>query len=712
MNPVAMTLMLVLLWAAFSWSAARRWRLLAAGRQEPTFGLAHGAWLRRLTDTLVYALGQRRMPYYRAAGVAHIMIFAGFCILLVRTLVLWGRGYDEAFTVWGLLALEHPLGSTYNVIKDLFAVLVIAGSLVFVYLRLVTRPKRLALGLEGLIILGIIISMMLADLLYDAANLVLLAKAAGGQASWNPIEPAGSLLALGLASLEPDADMLQVLRGFGFWWHSAFVLIFLNLLPYSKHFHVITAIPNVFTRSLEPPGKLPKTEDLEGRVEREESLGIVTIRDLSWKDILDLYTCTECGRCSDNCPAYLSGKSLSPKHVTLALRDHLYACEAELVPGTESRVERSEAAPELGRGAPEASYFVPSSPVALLPHVLRPEVVWACTTCRACEQECPVMISYVDKFVRLRRDRVMIDNEFPTELTKPFNGIETNGNPWNLSSMDRAAWCEGLDVPLVSDKRDAPVLYWVGCAASYDDRAKRIARATAKLLKAAGVDFAILGTEERCTGDPARRAGNEYLFQMLAAANVETLNNYGAMRKTIITTCPHCFNALLNEYSDFGGQYEVVHHTDYLLGLLAQRKLVPAQTVTAEVAYHDSCYLGRYNDIYESPRAILESIPGVRVKEVKHWNRKRGLCCGAGGAQMFMEEQGESRVNVKRTLQLLDTGASTIASACPFCMTMLTDGLKAHDREDVAQLDVAELLERSLDLAPQGQQQARGRHEA
>jgi len=327
--------------------------------------------------------------------------------------------------------------------------------------------------------------------------------------------------------------------------------------------------------------------------------------------------------------------------------------------------------------------------------VIDPAVLWACTTCRACEEQCPVNITYVDKIVQMRRNLVMIRGEFPSELAKPFEGMEGNGNPWNLARVDRIAWAEGLDVPMFADKPNAEVLFWVGCAASYDSRAKKIARATAELLKSAGVDFAILGEEETCTGDPARRAGNEYLFSMLAETNSATLNGYkekGGIRR-IVTTCPHCFNTIANEYPDFGAKFEVVHHTDFMLGLLAEGKLVAKHPVRGRVVYHDSCYLGRYNDIYESPREIIRRIPGVELVEVDHWNKKKGLCCGAGGAQMWMEEQNKDRVNVKRTLQLLDTGAKTIASACPFCMTMVTDGIKAQSKEDeIKNLDVVELL--------------------
>jgi Fe-S oxidoreductase len=301
----------------------------------------------------------------------------------------------------------------------------------------------------------------------------------------------------------------------------------------------------------------------------------------------------------------------------------------------------------------------------------------------------------------------MVRGEFPHELAKPFQGMEANGNPWNLSRVDRSAWSDGLDVPTMSSKPTAPVLFWVGCAASYDDRAKKIARATARLLKQAGVDFAILGQEENCTGDPARRAGNEFLFATLAEGNAATVNGYREQggARTVVTTCPHCFNTLKNEYPDFGLRVEVVHHTDYLLGLLAEGKLVPKNPVEGRVVYHDSCYLGRYNGVYDPPREILRRIPGVELVEAEYWTKQRGLCCGAGGAQMWMEEQNQDRVNVKRTLQLLDTGAKTLASACPFCMTMLTDGIKSKSLEDqVKQLDVAELLdkaceERSLPVA-------------
>jgi Fe-S oxidoreductase len=698
----------------------------------------------RLKGVWEYALAQRKMRYYRVAGAAHMLIFVGFAVLLINTLILWGRGFFPPFhgIFFGWRGIFHdanneggfPLGRIYELVKDIISVLVIAGAAVFVYYRAVRREARMTLSGEGLLILGIIITMMVADLLYNGSMLALAAKidtvpctgadAESCQGVMNVVAPlapdelghplamhwyapAASVTSFLVAGVSPK--YLVLLAHMGFWAHSSLVLIFLNILPYSKHFHIITAIPNVFFRNIEKPGKLPmvakSSEELGGMVEKAFEntpgalpVGKAKIEDFTWKAILDFYTCTECGRCSDNCPAHKTGKMLSPKMFTLDLRDHLYAREDE-------RIEkgRSNGAPADGHdahaAAPEATEPTEGAeaeaPKGLVGEVIHPDVLWACTTCRACEEQCPVMISYVDKIVDMRRNLVLVKGEFPGELNGPFGAMETNGNPWNLARVDRGAWSEGLGVKTMAEHPDAEVLYWVGCAASYDDRAKKVARATAKLLLKAKVDFAILAEEETCTGDPARRAGNEYLFMMLAEQNVATLNGYkekGGIKK-IVTACPHCFNSLANEYPDFGSKFEVVHHSDFLLGLIAEKKLVPKAPVKGRVVYHDSCYLGRYNGVYEPPREVLKRIPGVELVEVDGWNRNKGLCCGAGGAQMWMEEQNKDRVNVKRTLQLLDTGAKTIASGCPFCQTMLTDGLKAQSKEEeIKQLDIAELL--------------------
>ncbi|HEX7453032.1 MAG TPA: (Fe-S)-binding protein, partial [Polyangiaceae bacterium] len=519
--------------------------------------------------------------------------------------------------------LGAPLGAAYGFFKDVFASLVLLGVAVFVYFRVVRPQKRMTLGVEGLIILGIISTMMIADITYDGASTVLLSRFASeckagasefpcsamatliaplgtseGALSWHLAEPAGSLAALLLSGL--GSSVLVVLAHVGFWTHTTLVLVFLNLLPYTKHFHIITAIPNVFLGDTTSRGRLrplaPSTEALMAAVEKATEgedllsarIGYARIEHFTWKDMLDFYTCTECGRCSDNCPAFTTGKVLSPKQFTLDLRNHLYGRQEEFLAlastaaagggaatPSEPSAEPAEAAKAATESAKQAEPAKIYKPVDLVPGVIHEDVLWGCTTCRACEEQCPVNITYVDKIVQMRRNLVVIKGEFPSQLGKPFEGMESNGNPWNLARVDRASWSEGLGVKAAADKPDAEVLFWVGCAASYDDRAKKIARSTAQLLLAAGVDFAILAEEETCTGDPARRAGNEYLFSMLAETNAATLNGYkekGGVKK-IITTCPHCFNTLSKEYPDFGAKFEVIHHTDFMMELLAAKKL-------------------------------------------------------------------------------------------------------------------------------------------
>jgi len=668
MGPVVMALCLLVAFGVFAWSAHHRWRLMRVAASAGPFGQVR----RRIAATLRFAFAQQRMTRYRGAGIAHILIFSGFLVLLARSLMLWGRGFDEHFNLW-ILGTDQPLGRVYALCKDVFALAVIAGTLAFFYYRLVKRLPRMTQSTEALLILGIILTMMVADILYDGADRVAAARDAGtARAALSYWEPAGSGTALLLEALDPSDTTITVLRHAGFWTHALLVLIFLNILPYSKHFHIITAIPNVYLQNLDPPGRLRPIEDLEARVERGQTLGVARIDQFSWKGVLDLYTCTECGRCTDFCPAANTGKLLSPKQFTVDLRDHLYARKGEFL--------------HPAADGPQ--------PIDLTDGVIDPQVLWACTTCRACEQECPVFISYVDKFVDMRRYLVQEKGEMPAPLATAFRGMENSGNPWNLPSSQRGEWMQGLDIARVADKPDADWLLWVGCAPAYDEKARRIARATAQLLTRAGVDFAVLGGDEQCTGDPARRAGNEFLYQVLAQANIEALNGLGI--KKIITVCPHCYNTLAREYPDFGGAYEVVHHTDLLAQLVLDGTLKPQRPVNAKIVYHDACYLGRYNNIYDAPRRVLSSIPGVQIVEAAQ-NRDRGMCCGAGGAQFFKEEEpGGDRVNYARTDQLLTTGADVVASACPFCMRMLTDGLAACDRADVRQMDIAEVLWQSV----------------
>lgn len=689
MNPLFMTLLLVTGWGVFAYSLRRRWKLMMVGAPENRADQPGT----RLWLTVKYALAQLRMGRYPLAGFAHMLIFSGFAVLLLRTLILWGRGFDESFNFW-LFDPDGLAGQTYSFFKDLFAVLVILGTLVFVYYRVLRRLPRMTLSTEGLVILGIIFVMMLADILYDGAGIVLKAREVSMATPFLVCEPAGSVAAKAIGAL-PDGA-LKFLKHLGFWTHTALVLIFLNLLPYSKHFHVITAIPNVYAQSLHPPGRLPPITDIDGKLEREETLGIKRIDQFSWKSILDFYTCTECGRCSDYCPATNTGKKLSPKHFGLDLRDFLYKHEKALV------ASKSVPRPSGSGSTEKQSEHLKD----LVGSVIDPEVLWACTTCRACETECPVFITFVDKIVDMRRYLVQERGEFPKELQTAFRSLESTFNPWGFPAEDRARWAEGLDVKTLADHPEAEIIFWVGCAPSYDERAKKVTRATVQLMQKAGVDFAILGAREQCTGDPARRAGNEYLFQMFARQNVETLNDCGAGAKKIVTTCPHCFNTLLNEYPDFGGKYEVIHHTTLLADLVARGKLTPTKRVDKKVVYHDSCYLGRYNEVYDPPRDVLRSIPGLTLLEPAQ-TRDRGMCCGAGGAQMFKEEEpGDQRVNVARTQQLLDTNPDAVSSACPFCMRMLTDGLAEKNEEEIPSLDIAEILLESVSTKDSESRQA------
>jgi Fe-S oxidoreductase len=607
-------------------------------------------------------LGQRKLFQRFVPGLMHALIFWGFLVLVTTIAEIGGQAIDPAFELpW--FGGSAGLG----LVQDVFAAGVLLGLGIAVWIRLVRRPERFvgSHGRDAYRILGLIFWIVVTLFAVRACRIAL------GIAPdwwWTPISTAAARV------LEPVSEgWLRALMWTTIWVHVALILGFLVYLGYSKHLHIATSAINVFFGSTKPRGYLtPLRIDLEAASE-DVTLGAATLTDLTWKESLDLYSCTECGRCQSACPAWNTGKPLSPKLLIMNLRDHL--------------LEEGPRVLEARRAGEEATL------TPLVPEVIDEEVVWACTTCGACMQECPVDIEHVDTIVDLRRNLVMAESRFPQEAAALLRNLEGPGNPWGLPQAERAAWADGLDVRVIGEGERAPeYLYWVGCAGSFDDRAKAISRAVVEVLRRAEVSFAILGPRELCTGDPARRMGNEYLFQTLAEQNVATMGDAGVTK--IVANCPHCFNTLLNEYPDYGGRYEVIHHTQLMARLVAEGRLRPTGRVPATVAYHDPCYLGRHNDVYRDPRRALSAIPGVDTVEMPR-HRERALCCGAGGARMWMEERIGKRINQERMDEAAATGADAVGVACPYCLVMLDDGARARgDSTEV--LDLAQLVARSI----------------
>lgn len=647
--------LLVLAAAGLVWSLRRRLLLVAAGRR----GVELGQWGRRLGDVLVYVLGQKRMFTDPVAGVMHALIFWGFCVFLLRSAALV---FEGATGGWELPFLRGGFGVAYGLVKDLFAVLVLVGVGVAAFRRAVTRPARLEYSADAWFILAMIATLMVTDLTMDAPRI-----AAGAPGPWDTAL-ASQLVASWLAGSSPQllAGVYQV----SWWLHLLVLFVFANYLPYSKHFHVYLSLPNVLLRPLEPAGKLAKM-NLEN-IEEGTTLGASRVTDLTWKQLLDLYTCTECGRCTVVCPTTITGKPLIPRDLTIDLRDHLTASQTTIFQGKKGEL------PEL------------------IGPVLNPETIWACTTCRWCEEACPLFISYTDKIIDMRRHLVLEKAQFPPEAEAAFRGMETAGNPWQLPGESRADWAKGLEVPLAAEAGEFEWLFWVGCAGSFDDNGKRTSVALVKLLKAAGVSFAILGPEESCTGDAARRLGNEYLFQMLAQANVETLDRYGVKR--IVTNCPHCLHTLKNEYPDFGGQYQVLHGSQLVAQLLREGRLRLAKPLAQEITFHDPCYLGRTNGEFAAPRQVLQAIPGLRLREAP-LSGPKAMCCGAGGGRMWLEEKLGRRINQERLRQLEASGCQDVAVACPFCAVMVGNAQGELGREKARTWDVLQLAAQALEEA-------------
>ncbi|HZQ16142.1 MAG TPA: (Fe-S)-binding protein [Gaiellaceae bacterium] len=601
----------------------------------------------RVRNEATIVLGQRKLFQRLVPGAMHALIFWGFLVLF-PTIVMAGIGAVDRRASFPWLGRQ----GWFMALVDVFVLAVLAGIAAAVWIRKVVRPKRFAGSHRGEadLILGLIALVVVTLLGWHASRI------AAGLNEW----PAHwSFLSNAAAGAIPAP---QVLERVFVWAHVCVILTFLVYLPYSKHLHIATAAVNVwFGRT----GRRGRLEPLRFDVpEAELRFGVGTIADLTWKQMVDAFSCTECGRCQDVCPAYATGKLLSPKLLVMGVRDQLFAEGPDLLAGGElTRI--------VGNGVPE-------------------EMVWDCVTCGACIHECPVSIEHVDHIVDLRRELVMMQSSFPPEAESMLRDVERIGNPWGKPQGDRAAWAEGLGVRVVEEGEPAPeILYWVGCAAAYDERARAAAESTVKLLQRAGVDFAILGARESCTGDPARRMGNEYVFQAHAERNVATLNDAGVTK--IVASCPHCLNSLGNEYPDFGGRYEVLHHTELLAQLVRDGKLAPARS-DAEITYHDSCYLARHNDIRSEPRELVAAV-GTPVEMERRG--KRTFCCGAGGAHMWLEERAGA-INEERAREAAATGAGTLAVACPFCTVMLDDGMRSVGAE-LRVADVSTLLVEALE---------------
>ncbi len=679
MSHVAFAFVLTLALAFFSYNAQRLVRYLRIGNGDVRLNDVP----RRVWNLLVIGIAQTKILRDPVAGPLHAMVFWGFLVLQVGALEILVGGVIPGFSYAAIL--PAPLHWLFLISQELTAAAVLAAVAFLLHRRIVVRPKRLqgdgVHSGDAIFILGLIAGLMVTLLVTAAAERIL--------GSGYPLvaQPVSAPLAAALGWLSPGAA--HVVREVSWWLHALLILTFLNYLPYSKHLHVIVSLPNTFLSSTSGPGTVGAMKPMDLETEAEV-FGAADVTHLSWKNLLDGYTCTECGRCTSVCPANLTGKLLSPRKIVVNTRQRLMEVAPTLVGGDDVF-----GMPFIGASTRTAESTAAILEHRLLDNFITEEELWACTSCRACVYECPVSIDQLEIINELRRNLVLTESRFPEEILPAFEAMERNGSPWAFQPAERAKWAEGMDIPTMAEMQERgerpDILFWVGCMGSFDDRAKKTTVAFSRILKAAGVRFAILGQEESCNGDPARRMGNEYLYQTLATQAIETLDRYEVA--TIVTSCPHCFHQIGNEFPQLGGNYEVIHHSTYIERLLADAR-VPLRTDEGEklvMAYHDSCYLGRYNEVYDAPRqALKRALPVMTLVEAPR-SRDKGLCCGAGGGRMWMEERVGERINVERKKEMLATGADVVAVACPFCMTMLADaGAKLGSTVPV--YDIAEVV--------------------
>jgi Fe-S oxidoreductase len=679
--------------------------LYSIGVKVAVFARGRADWrfdhlFERVTSLVPYLLGNARVArkQYWYSGLLHSLIYWGFIVLQVRTINFILKGFDHDISIehaGGVEILQDGYDLLIRGPMDMFNILVLVGCGMAAWQRRFWKPARMTLNMDGWLILFFIAFLMVTDIFVNSFELATEATDNGDKLSF---------VAYPLSRLWVNGPFSEgfIEWNLNFWWYAHLYdfLFFLNFLPYSKHSHVLSVVFNVAYRRIEPTGKLQPIKDFENL----ERFGAQLIEDLTWKQMLDAYTCTECGRCEINCPAFLTGKELSPKKIMHDMRgvieqevrkiqSPLFVWDALKPPSSNGNGNGHAEAETAGNGHGGDGNLTLIDAVGFNP-------IWDCVTCGACQYQCPVFIEHIPFLQDMRRFLTMNEANMPETAAATLMQIEQRGHPWRGTQFTRSSWMEGIDVPTFDGSQK--YLYWVGCSGAMVDRNIPITRAVARLLLEAGVSFGCLGEEEQCTGDPARRLGNEYLYQEQAKSLVEVLKAKGVER--IITNCPHCFNTMRNEYPDFDGKFEVIHHTTFLNKLLSDGALIPKHELPVAVTYHDSCYLGRHNGNYDGPRDIVDALPGAARVEMPR-SREWSFCCGAGGSHMWVEESKGKRINVARTEEAQATGASIVATACPFCIQMFEDGIPTVQPDEDKRMktfDVAELLELTVIGRPSG----------